>query len=249
MSTKHLFLISIFKKISLFGIIGVFLLPFANAEALEIKSFGHSSFLVKGGGHSVLLNPFKAVGCAAGLIEPNVNADIVLASSNLVDEGYWNKNGVFFVNPGSYLFGGLKLEGFSALHDRDGGRRFGYGTYWQWNQGGLNFVHLAGIAGSLNDQDKLNIGRPDVLFIAVGGGAKVFSAQEASVVLDQLKPRIVIPAQYLSNTVSKRSYKNCDQTGIQPFLDATKHIENRKVGKKYLLPKNLPNKTIINLMY
>ena len=31
------------------------------AEVLEIKSFGHSSFLIRGAGNSVLLNPFKAV--------------------------------------------------------------------------------------------------------------------------------------------------------------------------------------------
>ena len=36
---------------------------------------------------------------------------------------------------------------------------------------------------------------------------------------------------------------------IQPFLDATKHIENRKVGNKYILPHTLPDKTVINLMY
>ena len=67
------------------------------ADVVEIKSFGHSSFLVRGGGHSILLNPFKAVGCAQGLKEPNVIPDIVLASSELADEGYWKKKGVFFV--------------------------------------------------------------------------------------------------------------------------------------------------------
>ena len=246
---KYLLFFSKFREICVFGAIGLFGFSPLNAEGVVIKSFGHSSFLVKGGGHSVLLNPFKAVGCAEGLIEPNVNADIVLASSNLVDEGYWNKNGVFFVNPGSYLIGGLKLEGFSALHDRDGGRRFGYGTYWQWNQGGLNFVHMAGIAGSLDPQDKLNLGRPDVLFLGVGGGAKIYNAKEAALVLDQINPKIVIPAQYLSSLSSGRRFKNCDQTEIQPFLDATKHIEHRKVGKKYVLPKILEDRTIIKLMY
>ncbi len=249
MVTKFLFLISTFRQITLFGIIGFFWLPQLKAGVLEIKSFGHSSFLIKGGGHSILLNPFKSVGCAEGLKEPDVIPDVVLASSELADEGYWNKKGVFFVKPGSYVLGNLRLEGFAALHDRVGGRRFGYGTYWQWKQGGLNFVHLAGIAGSLNDQDKLHLGRPDILFLGVGGGDKVFSAHEASVIVDILNPRIVIPAQYLPENASVKSYKSCDQTGIQPFLDATKHIDNRKVGGRYIVPRNLPDKTIINLMY
>ncbi|WP_241433972.1 MULTISPECIES: MBL fold metallo-hydrolase [unclassified Prochlorococcus] len=214
------------------------------AEVLEITSFGHSSLLVKGGGHSVLLNPFKAVGCAARLIEPIANPDIILASSELPDEGYWKKKGVFFVKPGSYRINGLRLEGFSNPHDRLGGRRFGYGTFWQWNQGGLNFVHLGGIAGPLDSQDKLLLGRPDVLFIGVGGGAKVYNAKEAAQIVNQLNPRVVIPVQY----VRGKPLENCDQTGIQPFLDATKGIESRKVGRTYVLSNTLPKKTIINLM-
>ena len=63
--------------------------------------------------------------------EPNVIPDIILASSELADEGYWRKKGVFFVKPGSYRIRGLTLEGFSTAHDHVGGRRFGYGTFWQ----------------------------------------------------------------------------------------------------------------------
>ena len=57
------------------------------ADVVEIKRFGHSSFLVRGGGHSILLNPFKAVGCAKGLREPNVIPDIVVASGVAVTVG------------------------------------------------------------------------------------------------------------------------------------------------------------------
>ena len=235
----------IVKRTSLAIAIGFSFSAPVMAGVVEIKSFGHSSFFIKGGGHSVLLNPFKAIGCAEGLKEPNVSPDVVLASSELPDEGYWKKKGVFFVKPGSYLFNGLGLEGCSALHDRDGGRRFGSGTYWQWNQGGLNFVHLGGIAGPLNLQDRLQLGRPDVLFLGVGGGAKVYTATEASAVIKELNPRIVIPAQY----VIQKTLQNCDQTGIKPFLDATNDIESRKVGRKYNVPKNLPGKTVINLMH
>ncbi len=214
------------------------------AEGIIIKSFGHSSLLVKGAGHSILLNPFKPVGCAKGLSQPNVNADLILASSELADEGYWKKKGVVFVNPGSYRFRGLSLEGFSTFHDRLGGRRFGYGTFWQWTQGGVNFAHLGGIAGPLDSQDKILLGRPDVLFIGVGGGAKVYDAKEATKVVQELNPKIVIPVQY----VRGKRPKNCDQTGIQPFLDENKGLETRKVGKMFKVPSRLPEKTIINLM-
>ena len=168
MINNYQLLRSIFKP-SLFLITIALAAPSpAKADVVAITSFGHSAFLVKGGGHSVLLNPFKAVGCAKGLSEPDVKADIILASSELLDEGYWKKQGVFFVKPGSYFIDGLRLEGFSTAHDRVGGRRFGYGTFWQWQQGGLNFAHLGGIAGPLNRQEKMLLGQPDVLFFGVG---------------------------------------------------------------------------------
>ena len=49
----------------------------ANANTgVTITSYGHSALLIQGGGASVLLNPFKAVGCAAGLAEPQVSAKV-----------------------------------------------------------------------------------------------------------------------------------------------------------------------------
>ena len=244
MITKFLRFQSIFKQVSMSFAMVLSLIAPSFAEVLEIKSFGHSSFLIRGGGHSVLLNPFKAVGCAKGLREPNVIPDIILASSELADEGYWKKKGVFFVKPGSYRIRGLTLEGFSTAHDHVGGRRFGYGTFWQWTQGGINFAHLGGIAGSLDPQDKLLLGRPDVLFIGVGGGAKVFTAKKAAKIVDELNPRIVIPAQY----VRGKKPSNCDLTNIEPFLDVMKNLETIKSGTQYVLPSKLPETTIINLM-
>ncbi len=244
MITKFLRFQSIFKQVSMSFAMVLSLIAPSFAEALEIKSFGHSSFLIRGGGHSVLLNPFKAVGCAKGLREPNVIPDIILASSELADEGYWRKKGVFFVKPGSYRIRGLTLEGFSTAHDHVGGRRFGNGTFWQWTQGGINFAHLGGIAGSLDPQDKLLLGRPDVLFIGVGGGAKVFTAKKAAKIVDELNPRIVIPVQYIRG----EKPSNCDQTDIQSFLDVMKNFEMIKSGTNYVLPSKLPERTIINLM-
>ncbi|MDP6203882.1 MAG: MBL fold metallo-hydrolase, partial [Prochlorococcaceae cyanobacterium ETNP18_MAG_14] len=95
----------------------------AIAGGVTITSYGHSALLIQGGGQSVLLNPFKAVGCAAGLREPRVNATVILASSELADEGARVASGRFLVQPGSYRIGGLNLEGFAAPHDRLGGRR------------------------------------------------------------------------------------------------------------------------------
>ncbi len=217
----------------------------ALASSVRITSYGHSSLLIKGGGKSVLLNPFKAVACAQGLREPRIRANIILASSDLADEGAKIAKGIFFSKPGSYRVNGLKLEGFSVPHDRFGGRRYGYATYWKWRQAGLNFAHLGSGVAPLTGEDKVLLGKPDVLIIGVGGGAKVYNGNEAAKVVNELKPKRVIPVHYVRGTAPK----NCDQTGVQPFLDAMDDTEVRKVGKNLFLGSNLSDKTIVNVMH
>ena len=59
------------------------------AEDLYIKSYGHSNFLIEGDGKSIILNPYKSVGCASNLKTAKFSgADFILASSRLADEGY-----------------------------------------------------------------------------------------------------------------------------------------------------------------
>lgn len=216
----------------------------AQAGGVSIASYGHSALLIRGGGQSVLVNPFKAVGCAAGLAEPRVTASVILASSELADEGARVARGTFLVKPGSYRVGGLTLEGFAAPHDRVGGRRYGQSTLWRWQQGGLSFAHLGGTAANLSGEDKVLLGRPDVLIIGVGGGSKVYDGQEAAAVVKALNPRRVIPVQYVNGTAPE----GCDQEGVQPFLDAMGGTSVQRVGSSLNLPASLGDSTVINVM-
>ena len=50
----------------------------AAGGGVTISSYGHSALVIRGGGATVLVNPFQAVGCAAGLAEPRVAADVIL---------------------------------------------------------------------------------------------------------------------------------------------------------------------------
>ena len=214
------------------------------AAGVSITSYGHSALLIRGGGQSVLVNPFRAVGCAQGLSEPRVSASVTLASSELPDEGARIGGGTYLSKPGSYRVGGLDLEGFSAPHDRMGGRRFGDATIWRWQQGGLNFAHLGGTAAPLSGEDRVLLGRPDVLIIGVGGGGKVYNGEEAAEVVRQLNPRRVIPVQY----VNGEAPDGCDQGGVQPFLDAMSGSQVRQVGPTLSLPGNLCDSTVIEVM-
>ena len=183
---------------------------------LRITNYGHSALLFEGDGHRILINPFKAAGCTSDLGEPALKVDVVLASSRLLDEGAPIAQGTFLASPGSYRFGQLRLEGFRSPHDRLGGRRFGDAVVWTWQQGGLRVAHMGGAATPPDATERILLSGVDVLVIAVGGGAKVFDGAEAAAVVKQLKPRMVIPVQYVRDTVPEQ----CDQTTIEPFLTA-----------------------------
>ena len=211
---------------------------------VTITSYGHSALLIQGGGAKVLVNPFKAVACASGLAEPRVSANVILASSLLLDEGAAVASGKFLSQPGSYRLAGLKIEGISAPHDRFGGRRFGQSTLWRWNQGGLSFAHLGGTAAKLSPEDRVLLGKPDVLIVGVGGGAKVYDGAEAAAVVRELAPKRVIPVQY----VSGKTPSNCDQSSVEPFLEAMKGTSVKRVGRVLSLPGKLGEGTQIDVM-
>jgi L-ascorbate metabolism protein UlaG (beta-lactamase superfamily) len=210
----------------------------AAGGGVRITSFGHSALLIEGGGARVLLNPFRSVGCAAGLAEPRVSADVILASSRLKDEGASVASGRLLNKPGSYKVAGLQI-------DRVNGRRFGQSTVWRWRQGGLDFAHLGGTAGAISPADKVLLGRPDVLVIGVGGGAKVYTGAEAAAVVRELNPRRVIPVQFVRGG---QPPADCDQGGLQPFLEALGNPSVRQAGASLSLTPPLPEGTVVEVM-
>jgi len=219
-------------------------LPALANTGVTVTSYGHSALLIQGGGASVLINPFRAVGCAAGLAEPRVSANVILASSRLLDEGAAVASGTLLSAPGSYRLAGLRIEGIAAAHDRFGGRRFGKSTLWRWRQGGLEFAHLGGTAAPLSAEDQVLLGKPDVLIIGVGGGAKVYDGAEAAAVVRQLAPRRVIPVQY----VSGRAPKACDLSSVEPFLKAMAGTPVKRGGRSLSLPAKLGNGLQIDVL-
>lgn len=188
------------------------------SSGLSIKWLGHTAFLLTGNGQRVLVNPFRKLGCTAGYRSPNVSADLVLISSQLLDEGAVEEisgNPKLLYQPGAYQVSGLQLQGISIDHDRKGGRRFGTNVAWRWQQGGINVLHLGGAAAPISIEQKILMGRPDVLMIPVGGGPKAYNAQEAKQAVQILNPKVIIPTHYRTAAADSAS---CDLTSVDEFL-------------------------------
>ncbi len=223
----------------------------SSRNSVTITYLGHTCFLFSGNGIKVLVNPFFPLGCTAGFKAPNIAADLVLISSFLLDEGAIEDipgNPQIITKPGDYKVENIIFKGISTPHDREGGRRFGQNVAWRWNQGGVNILHLGGAAAPISLEEKILMGSPDVLLIPVGGGAKAYNPTEAKQAIDSLKPRVVIPTQYLTNAADKES---CDLVGVDDFLALTKGMEAKKLNthsiaiKRSDLPKD---KTVIRVL-
>ena len=87
------------------------------------------------------------------------------------------------------------------------------------------------------------------LFFATPARLKFLKADrtetvEAAEVVRELKPRRVIPVQY----VSGKTPKDCDQTTVQPFLDAMAGTPVKRPGRTLSLPGKLGDGMVIEVM-
>jgi L-ascorbate metabolism protein UlaG (beta-lactamase superfamily) len=217
----------------------------AQPGGIAVQALGHTCFLISGGGQRVLVNPFKSIGCTAGLPAPKVAADLVMISSQLLDEGFVEilpGNPRLLYEPGAYQVGNMKIQGVNTDHDRVGGKRFGKNVAWRWIQGGLEILHLGGLAAPITLEQKILMGTPDVVFVPVGGGAKAYTPEEAKDALKVLNPKIVIPMHYKT----KAAQGQCDLVGLDPFLNLMTGTPVRRMGRSTAISRNdLPKEGMV----
>ncbi len=219
--------------------------------SVSVKWLGHTSFLFTGNGKRVLANPFQKLGCTAGYRSSKVAADLVLVSSLLLDEGAVEGlpgNPQFLYKPGVYQVDNLKIQGMSINHDRNGGRRFGTNVAWRWTQGGINILHLGGAAAPIDIEQKILMGRPDVLLVPVGGSDKAYTPEEAKQAVQVLNPKLVIPTHYRTQAADSAK---CDIVSVDEFLALMDGMPVRRVNSDTLTVKStdLPeNGTAIAVM-
>ncbi|MGQ4647463.1 MBL fold metallo-hydrolase [Lyngbya aestuarii] len=214
------------------------------SSTLSVKWLGHTCFLFTGGGLRVLVNPFRTLGCTAGYRPPQIDADIVLISSQLLDEGAAGGlpgNPQIIFEPGAYEISGVKIQGIATPHDRVGGKRFGTNVAWQWNQSGVKILHLGGAAAPIELEQKILMGSPDILLIPVGGGAKAYNPQEAKRAISTLNPKMIIPTHFLTQAADPAA---CDIVQVDEFLTLMEGVPASRVNSDTItvkssdLPKN-----------
>ena len=213
-----------------------------NSDSLAIKWLGHTCFLFTSSGTNILVNPFRTLGCTVGYRAPKVDTELVLISSQLLDEGAVEQlpgNPRLIYEPGVYEFRGIQVQGIATNHDRQGGKRFGTNVTWRWSQGGINILHLGGAAAPITTEQKILMGRPDLLLVPVGGGSKAYTPQQAAQAIQSLNPKLIIPTQYRTQAADATT---CDIVALDEFLALMAGMPVRRSTSDTinLLPADLP---------
>ncbi len=162
---------------------------------MEITWLGHACFRLRGKEVTVITDPF---GPQLGYNLGRVSAQIVTISHD--HPGHNNAAAVggdpYVVRgPGEYEVQDVLITAVAAYHDDERGKRLGRNTIYLLHIDDLAVCHLGDLGHLLTDHQREEIGDVDVLLAPVGGKNTINAAQ-ATEVISQVDPRIVIPMHY-----------------------------------------------------
>jgi len=172
-----------------------------------------------------------------GLKPPSLEADILLITHNHHDHNNIKaiKGTPFLISgPGEYEIKGVFIQGIFSFHDNAQGKERGENTIYTLESEGIKVCHLGDLGQKeLTDEQLEKIGNVDILMIPIGG-VYTISAKEATKVISQIEPKIVIPMHY---QIPKLKIK---LESLDKFLKMM-GIKSPEVLKKISIsPKNLP---------
>jgi L-ascorbate metabolism protein UlaG (beta-lactamase superfamily) len=174
---------------------------------MQVEWFGQSAFALRAGAASVFIDPFADMD---PLRERGISFDYPPIETErpdlvLVTHEHRDHNGVEAVNGASQVLrGGAgrhetalgEVVGVSSEHDDVAGTERGHNTIFVLELEGLRVVHFGDFGQSrLRPEQAEAVGRPDLLFIPVGGGPTVGGAVAAELARD-LEATWVVPMHY-----------------------------------------------------
>lgn len=168
---------------------------------MQIIWYGQSFFriLAKKGKEklvNIVIDPFDE---KIGLKTPSLEADILLITHHHHNHDNVEaiKGKPFLIDgPGEYEIKEVFIQGIPAFHDNVGGKKRGLNTIYTMEVEKIRLCHLGDLGQKeLNSEQIEKIGDVDILMIPIGGIYTIF-AREASKIISQLEPKIVIPMHY-----------------------------------------------------
>jgi len=169
---------------------------------MDIYWGGQALFRLKGKYATVIIDPYDQD--FTGLKLPkDLAGDVVLSTHPHEDHNNVaavktpsGGKSMVFNSPGEYEVNGVVITGISSFHDDSQGSERGKNILFHLMLDRLNIVHLGDLGQSkLTEEQLTQIGEVDILLVPVGGMYTIDSKQATNIV-SQLEPRIIIPMHY-----------------------------------------------------
>jgi len=207
---------------------------------MNISWLGHSCFKIseKIDGNEVIVvtDPYSK---ETGLFPSKIKADIVTISHHHFDHDNMEKvtgniedKAVVFDVPGEYETKKVFVTGMPSKHGDTDLKDNGDNTIFRIEMGDISIVHLGDLGLKLDEKQINELGDVDVLLVPVGGKYTLDGSQ-ASEVVRQIEPRIIIPMHY------KIKDLNIDIADESKFVKAMGNKVER-MSKLKITRKDLP---------
>lgn len=207
---------------------------------VDVNFLGHACIELKGKKVAVLIDPSKDL--------KKKEADIILITqnnahhANISSVPQANGKGPFIIDgPGEYEIMGCQIVGLkTAAKDSPEGKS-DRNTIYQINLDGFHFLHLGSLSRKLEKDQVEQLSNVEILMIPVGGGY-VLEPKDATEVIAQLEPKIVIPIHYLE------SGESLPLDGLDKFLKQEGLEGKTSLDKLSLSREKLPEETEIVIL-
>ena len=127
----------------------------------------------------------------------------------------------------------FSIRGISTYHDNQDGDARGDNTIYRIIVDQVSVCHLGDLGHELNQARVEQIGEVDVLLVPVGGYFTI-DAEQATRVMEQLRPAITIPMHYRNDKC------RFDIATVDPFLAGKPEVEMASGSDIEIKKENLP---------
>ena len=163
---------------------------------MEITYFGLNAVRLRGREATVMIDPYEP---KLGLSPVRLNVQIVIFTHE--DPTHFSLQGLsgephVVTDAGEFEIKGIAMTGTQTYHDAKKGAERGKNFAYTVEVDDLRICHLGHLGHGLSEAQLEGIGsKIDVLFVPIGGGSHINSAQ-ATEIVNQIEPKLVVPISY-----------------------------------------------------